>query len=62
MEGLGAAVLVDNEYPMRVAFTLVSEAASVQLERGTVYYDVLKKPEPPKPPNGKNTVQTNNLT
>eukprot|EP00427_Karlodinium_veneficum_P018612 CAMPEP_0169130658 /NCGR_PEP_ID=MMETSP1015-20121227/37819_1 /TAXON_ID=342587 /ORGANISM="Karlodinium micrum, Strain CCMP2283" /LENGTH=195 /DNA_ID=CAMNT_0009194843 /DNA_START=94 /DNA_END=681 /DNA_ORIENTATION=- len=25
-EGIGACVLVDNEYPMRVAFTLVNEA------------------------------------
>mmetsp|Transcript_44813 Transcript_44813/g.106374 ORF Transcript_44813/g.106374 Transcript_44813/m.106374 type:complete len:201 (+) Transcript_44813:95-697(+) len=32
-EGLGAAVLVDNEYPMRVAFTLVSEALRLFQEK-----------------------------
>merc|ERR1711879_619738 len=32
-QGIGAAVLVDNEYPMRVAFSLLSEAVRIFLER-----------------------------
>lgn len=32
-QGVGAAVLVDAEYPMRVAFTLLSESIRIFLER-----------------------------
>mmetsp|Transcript_49603 Transcript_49603/g.106199 ORF Transcript_49603/g.106199 Transcript_49603/m.106199 type:complete len:201 (+) Transcript_49603:111-713(+) len=32
-QGIGAAVLVDAEYPMRVAFSLLSESVRVFLER-----------------------------
>eukprot|EP00746_Dinoflagellata_sp_MGD_P004593 gnl/MRDRNA2_/MRDRNA2_108889_c0_seq1.p1 gnl/MRDRNA2_/MRDRNA2_108889_c0~~gnl/MRDRNA2_/MRDRNA2_108889_c0_seq1.p1 ORF type:complete len:201 (+),score=37.06 gnl/MRDRNA2_/MRDRNA2_108889_c0_seq1:75-677(+) len=34
-KGLSLAVLVDNEYPMRVAFTLLSEAARIFTEQMT---------------------------
>lgn len=32
-QGIGAAVLVDAEYPMRVAFSLLSESVRIYLER-----------------------------
>jgi len=32
-EGIGAAVLVDNEYPMRVAFTLLNEVVKIFMEQ-----------------------------
>jgi len=45
-QGIGAAVLIDSEYPMRVAFTLLSEAVRMFLEANQGRWEDLQKDAP----------------
>jgi synaptobrevin family protein YKT6 len=42
-QGVGAAVLIDSEYPMRVAFTLLSESVRIFLEANQGRWEDLQK-------------------
>jgi len=42
-EGIGAAVLIDAEYPLRVAFTLLSESVRIFLEANREKWEDVQK-------------------
>lgn len=45
-QGVGAAVLIDQEYPMRVAFSLLSESVRIFLEKCTGKWEDLNADTP----------------